>query len=154
MSIVGGRSWVKHKSGPKAVERAVMIAAIEAAYRAIIERKMNKPAWKLYNRMTDGELPPNMSDDMIMSLTGNDCNDTAWVAHKSSQEAVSRDVMIAAVERAHGEVVEKRRVLAEKEAEKARAKAHLNRQQLISCESKRDQTKILATLPSLTLTLK
>jgi len=30
-----------------------------------------------------------------MSLTGNDCNDTAWVAHKSSQEAVGRDVMIA-----------------------------------------------------------
>ena len=116
-------SWVNHKSGPKAANRSVQIAAIEAFYRNIVEKKLNKPAWKLYNKMTSGELPPNMSDDMIMSLAGNDCNDTAWVAHKSSQEAVGRDVMIAAVEKAQGEVVERRRELAEKERDKAEEKS-------------------------------
>jgi len=59
-SIVGNAAWKRHKTGPNGVNRSVQITAIEAAYRDMVERKMNKPAWKLYNRMTDGELPPNI----------------------------------------------------------------------------------------------
>ena len=51
-------AWVAHKTGPKGVNRSVQIAAIEAAYRHMVERKMNKPAWKLYWAMTDMNYHP------------------------------------------------------------------------------------------------
>jgi len=61
-------SWVAHKTGPNAANRSVEIAAIESAYRAVVEKRRLAVEEKLVNaelhRVFDGEKKANEKLDI------------------------------------------------------------------------------------------